>query len=205
MSSNINILIVEDEPIIAEDISDFLTEKGYGVAGICYTVNNTLTFLDRQQADLVLLDINLGKGAEGIEIARMLSKKQKVPFIFLTSYTDKKTIDQAKRTYPMGYIPKPIDFNSLFTTIEISLFNFSKMLFSANLDIAVINQNLLSQITQKEFDVLSGIYKGRNNKQIAEENFVSVNTIKTHIKNLYDKLNVHSRSELLARIRALSG
>ncbi len=203
MSSNINILVVEDEPIIAEDIAGFLLEKGYGVAEICYAQEDAIDFLNQNNPDLVLLDINLEGNSEGIEIAKYISKNKNIPFIFLTSYTDKKTIDEAKQTHPMGYISKPIDFNSLFSTIEISLFNFSKMLMNGNLDLDKINTNLLSKITTKEFDVIKGIYNGRNNKQIAEDTFVSVNTVKTHIKNIYDKLNVHSRSELLAMVRSM--
>ncbi len=201
MHSNINILVVEDEPIIAEDIISFLDDKGYSVAENCYTKENALSFLKANEPDIVLLDINMGQGTEGIEIARYLSNHKNIPFIFLTSYTDKTTIDQAKLTHPMGYISKPIDFKSLYSTIEISLYNFSKMLLRMQPEMDQLNRNLLSPITRKEFDILIAIYGGRNNKQIAEEQFVSINTVKTHIKNLYDKMNVHSRSELLAKVR----
>jgi len=201
MSSNINVLIVEDEPIIAEDISGFLMDKGYSIAEVCYSKDDAIQYLNEHTPDLVLLDINLDGADEGIEIATYISKNKNLPFIFLTSYTDKKTIDKAKLTYPMGYISKPIDFNSLFSTMEISLFNFSKIILNVSLELDKINKGMISPITKNEFLVLEGIYGGRNNKQISEEQFISVNTVKTHIKNIYEKLNVHSRSELLAKIR----
>jgi len=204
MTSNLNILIVEDEPIIAEDISGFLIDKGYSVADVCYSKKEALDYLDQHTPDLALLDINLDHHDEGIDIGHFISNNKKLPFIFLTSYTDKNTIDKAKLTHPMGYISKPINFNSLFSTIEISLFNYSKMLISSGLDLKRLNHKLISPVTRKEFDVLEGIYKGRNNKQIAEEHFISINTAKTHIKNLYNKLNVHSRSELLAKVRSIA-
>lgn len=203
MSSNINILVVEDEPFIAEDIAGYLMDKGYSVAEICYNKEDAIRFLKTNNPDLILLDINLKSGMEGIEIAKFISKNKSLPFIFLTSYTDKKTIDQAKLTHPMGYISKPISFESLFSTIEISLFNFSKIILNVHLELEKINKGLIAPITKKEFIVLEGIYGGRNNKQIAEEQFVSINTVKTHIKNLYEKMNVHSRSELLAKVRSV--
>lgn len=201
MSANINIFIVEDEAIIAEDIIFSLQERGYTVLGNSYSKEAALDFLNQNNPDIALLDINLGKGNEGIEIGQYLSSDKDIPFIFLTSYSDKLTIDKAKLTHPMGYITKPIDFNSLYSTIEIALYNYSRMLIHKTPNIDQLNKQLLSPITKKEFDVLIAIYEGKNNKQIAEHQFVSINTVKTHIKNLYEKLNVHSRSELLAKIR----
>ncbi len=203
MNSEVNILLVEDDLIIAEDISSFLFEKGYHVLEICYTKEQAVKALNTFSVDLALLDINLGKGNEGIELAHFINRNKNIPFIFLTSYSDKTTIDQAKTSHPLGYITKPIDFNSLFSTIEIALFNFSKTLSKHQLNLDHLNQALLATITQKEFDMLQAIYSGKNNQQIAKENYVSINTVKTHIRNLYDKLQVHSRSELLAKVRLM--
>ena len=203
MDNEVNILVVEDDLIIAEDISSFLIDKGYQVLENCYTKEQGLKALTTFPVDLALLDINLGKGNEGIELAQFINKNKKIPFIFLTSYSDKATIDQAKTSHPSGYITKPINFNSLFSTMEIALFNFSKTLSQQQPDLDRLNQAMLTTITQKEFDMIIAIYSGKNNQQIAKENYVSINTVKTHIRNLYDKLAVHSRSELLAKIRLI--
>ena len=67
----------------------------------------------------------------------------------------------------------------------------------------MINDKLLAKLTEKEFEILSEMYEGKTNKQMSEAHFISINTIKTHIKNIYDKLDVHSRTETMAKLRTL--
>ena len=73
------------------------------------------------------------------------------------------------------------------------------------LSLSKVNDSLLSPLTQKEFEVLKAIYEGKTNGQMAEEMFVSVNTIKTHVKSIYEKLDVKSRVTALAKLRTLLG
>lgn len=199
--ANIQVLIVEDEPLIAEDICEYLSNVDYSVLDIAYNKSQALKALERQTPDMILLDINLGGNLDGIEIAHLINQKYQAPFIFLTSYAHKSIIDQAKVTRPMGYIVKPFTEKDLFSSIEIALYNFSQNAQPHNLNMERINQFLLSPITEKEFQALQGIYQGLTNKQMAEKQFVTVNTIKTHLQNLYDKLGVHSRSEVLVQLR----
>ena len=79
---NIKILIVEDEPIIAEDISDFLLEKGYSISNIAYHKEAAMQALHSTPPDAVLLDINLSGGQEGIELAAYISQNIHIPFLF---------------------------------------------------------------------------------------------------------------------------
>ena len=127
----------------------------------------------------------------------------KIPFVFLTSYADKATLERAKHTNPMGYIVKPFNEKDLFATLEIALFNYSQRQHPISLNLDVLNERLLSQLTAKEFDILKDIYEGRTNNQMAERNFISVNTVKSHIKKIYDKLDVHSRSQAIVKIREM--
>ena len=66
-----------------------------------------------------------------------------------------------------------------------------------------LNQLIANPLTQKEFDVLKSLYEGKTNQQLADEQFVSVNTVKTHIKNIYEKLDTHTRSETIALLNQL--
>ena len=68
-------------------------------------------------------------------------------------------------------------------------------------NLATLNKHILSVISEREFDVLLAIYEGKTNQQMADSLFVSVNTIKTHISNLYIKLDVASRTAAIAKIR----
>lgn len=199
----IRVLIVEDDPIIAEDIKEMLSNVNYSTLGVAYDKTDAIEMIDRLKPDLVLLDINLEGNYEGFEIADQINKKRKIPFIYLTSYSGKEILEKAKYTMPMGYIVKPFNESELFSTIEISLFNFSKFLLPIELNRNNINQLIPNELTQREFEILLGLYEGKTNIQLADSQFVSVNTVKTHIKNIFEKLNTHTRSETIAFLNEL--
>jgi len=115
------ILISEDEVIIAEDIAASLEELGYETCAID-SGEDTLDMIRETQPDLVLLDINLRGKADGVEIGAQIRAEFNIPFIYLTAYADKATIDRAKKTQPDGFLIKPFDETSLRSTIEIALY-----------------------------------------------------------------------------------
>lgn len=201
--STIRVLIVEDDPIIGEDIRDMLTNVNYSALDVAYDKEDAIEQIDAQQPDLVLLDINLNGKFEGFEIADHINKTRKIPFIYLTSYSGKEILEKAKPTLPMGYIVKPFNERELYSNIEVALYNFSKFLLPVELNAEAINSKIPTALTQKEFEVLEGLYEGKTNQQLADSQFVSVNTIKTHIKNIYEKLNTHTRSETLRLVHSL--
>ena len=203
--SDIKVFIVEDEPLIAEDIAACLKRKEYRVAGIAYEAADVLPELSKQLPDIVLIDINLNGGQEGIVLADRINKELQLPFVYLTSYSDKNTLELAKGTGPSGYIVKPFTEAGLCATLEIALHNHTvknKHLYP-DLNLVKINQHLPSPLSLREFDVLQLIYEGCSNQQIADKLFVSTNTIKVHIKNAYLKLDSISRSTTIARLREL--
>lgn len=118
------ILVVEDEFIIAEDISETLRSLGYEVVGNAMNFYEAIKFLDEKTTDLVLVDINLGDKKDGIDVGTSIKETYKLPFIFITSHADKTTVDRAKHLKPNGYLVKPFDKNDLYTSIEIALSNF---------------------------------------------------------------------------------
>ncbi|MFM6923977.1 MAG: LytR/AlgR family response regulator transcription factor [Ferruginibacter sp.] len=121
----VKILVVEDELIIAEDICNMLKKIGYVVIGNAMDANEATEILNRESTDLVLLDINLSGKKDGIMFAEEINAKYKVPFIFITSYTDGPTIERAKKVGPANYLVKPFKQEQLYTAIEIALFNIA--------------------------------------------------------------------------------
>lgn len=201
----VRVLIVEDEPLIAEDIATVLKNNDFMVSAVVYSKEDALQELKNNQPDLVILDINLNGGEEGIEIANVINEKYFLPFVYLTSYSDKITLLHAKNTQPAGYIVKPFSDAGLYATLEIAVYNHaqkSKQLFP-ELKPDIINGRLHTVLSDREFDVVKLIYDGKTNNQIAEILFVSVNTIKAHIKNIHQKLETDSRSTVIARLRQL--
>ena len=120
------ILIVEDESLVAMDMADMLTRLGYEVLPNAMGYNDAVSVLDTKAPDLVLVDINLSGTKTGIDLAQLLHDKYKLPFIFITSHTDKQTVNQAAATLPYGYLVKPFDSGDLFTCIEIALTNYTE-------------------------------------------------------------------------------
>lgn len=204
--NDINILIVEDEPLIAEDIASILNSADYEVAGIVYEKSELVRILNKNTTDLVLLDINLNGKQEGIEFANLIRSQYNIPFVYLTSYSDKNTLDNAKNTEPCGYIVKPFSEASLYTTIEVALVNFAQRmkLNTPFIHFDRINSRLITPLSDREFEVLQLIYAGKTNQQIAAELFVSINTIKKHISNAYLKIDATTRSNAIAQLRKLS-
>lgn len=199
----IRVLVVEDEPLIAEDIRETLDNIDFQVSGVAYNSDSALNQLATNTPDIVILDVNLGSEKDGIEIAEIINEKYRIPFIYLTSYADRATIDRAKHTRPMGYVVKPFDEKDLFTTLEIAVFNFNQKQPAIEFNLNKINHRLLSKLTQKEFEILTSIFEGKTNRQMSEEHFISLNTIKTHIKKIYDKLDVNTRTMAIAKLRDL--
>lgn len=121
----VRILIVEDEPLIAEDLRAHLEELGYEVCATCDNALDAMGEIASHKPDLLLLDINLGDGADGIQLAEKVKAKHRMPFIFVTSHSDKTTLERVKPLRPAGFIIKPFDENDLRTQIELALARYA--------------------------------------------------------------------------------
>ncbi|MBL0199065.1 MAG: response regulator transcription factor [Chitinophagaceae bacterium] len=205
MSNKLKILIVEDEPVIAENISIYLDNNDFEVSAIAYDSDEAFLQLKNNTPDAAILDINLESDKDGIDVAAYINKEIQIPFLFLTSYSDKNTLDKAKQVKPSGYIVKPFNERTLLASLEIAISNFASEKNSAQpgLNIEKINRHLLSPLTDREFEVAHLAYNGITNSQIAEQTFISLNTIKTHLKSIYLKTDANTRYGLIVRLRQL--
>lgn len=118
-----NILVVEDEIIIANVLEKYINDFGYNCAGIAVDAEEAIFLIENRKIDLVLLDIKISGKKTGIDIAKIINDKYNIPFIFLTAHTDLKTMNPAKTTMPAGYLPKPVNKQTLRTSIEIVLYS----------------------------------------------------------------------------------
>ena len=196
------ILIVEDEPAIAHDIAAILSSNGYNVCGIAHSSTKAMDYLVTKSPDIALLDISIKGDKDGIDIAHIIKKKHNIPFVFLTSFADKDTIERVKETAPYGYIVKPFKERDLAPAIEVALLRKSTETKSFP-SIEQINSALPSSITSMEYQVVQLIWKGLKNQEIADELYLSINTIKTHISNLYAKTDTNSKGAIISFIRSV--
>lgn len=118
----IRILVVEDERIVAKDINNSLNNLGYEVTSVLSSGEEALIKVEEDKPDLILLDIVLKGELDGIETAKIIRSKYRIPIIYLTAYEDPNTLDRAKQTDPLGYILKPFEERDLNTTLEIALY-----------------------------------------------------------------------------------
>ena len=107
------ILIVEDEAIVALDLSLQLADLGYAVAGVAASGEQAIALVATQVPDLILMDVRLQGQLDGIETAQQIRAGHDIPVIFLTSHSDADTVQRAARTAPYGYLTKPYQLKEL--------------------------------------------------------------------------------------------
>jgi PAS domain S-box-containing protein len=115
------ILVVEDEQIVAADIRQRLNALGYAVPAVFASGEEAIARIEEIHPDLMLLDIVLRGDIDGVETARTIRARHDIPIIFLTAYTDDRTVQRAKETEPLGYLLKPFDERELRFAIEVAL------------------------------------------------------------------------------------
>jgi DNA-binding LytR/AlgR family response regulator len=115
------ILIVEDEMIIAADLSLQLTKLGYQVIGIQTHGEDALKTVDQNRPDIVIMDIVLSGEMNGIQAAQIIHDKYNIPIIYLTSNADDATFQKAKATKPYAFISKPFRREDLSRAIELTI------------------------------------------------------------------------------------
>jgi CheY-like chemotaxis protein len=117
-----NILIVEDEAIVAHDLSSKLTNMGYVIVGTANTGREAIELTAKLEPDVVLMDIRLPGEIDGIQAAGEIYENNKTPVIYVTAYADDDTLRRARETHPAGYVLKPFDPRNLYVAIEMALY-----------------------------------------------------------------------------------
>ena len=166
-------MIVEDEIIVAKDIQRILKKLGYEAFDPFSQGKKALDAIEKLCPDLILLDINLkGSELDGIQVAEQIHQSYQIPFIFLTAFSDKPTLEKAKLTEPYGYIIKPFEEDDIRTAIEVAYYKYTKDLEIQNkgnrfaialdsLDVAVIITDASEKIIfmNKMAETLTGSLK----------------------------------------------
>lgn len=190
--SELRILIVEDDPIIATDIKSLLRNEGFQVVGHAKNAIRAYDLLISTNPNFIILDIHLGTGPSGIDVAEVIHSKYNLPYIFLTSFSDQNTLTAAQEQGPYGYLVKPFQEKTLLTTISIAWSNHQRQATKNQLNF----DKLEISLTTKEKEICQLLFSGDSYKQICETLAFSMNTLKFHVKNIYSKLGVSGRAEL---------
>jgi PAS domain S-box-containing protein len=116
-----NIMVVEDEGLVAMELKEELESMGYFVSYTADSGEDALKNLITARPDVILMDIQLKGDIDGIQTAQQIFSEYKIPIIYLTAYSDEKTLSRARESEPYGFLIKPFSERTLYTTIEMAL------------------------------------------------------------------------------------
>jgi DNA-binding NarL/FixJ family response regulator len=198
-SDVVRIAIIEDDRTIREGYQYLLSNMPqYQVCMACGSVEAALETLEEDLPDIVLLDIQL-PGLGGIDaLPRIKALLPAAKVIMLTAYEDPELIFKALSNGASGYLSKSIPAARLIDAIkDIVEGGGSFSAGIARLIIEAFQKNTQTPLTKREEEVLQLVADGKSRTQIARHLFVDIETVKTHIKNVYAKLDVHSRADAI--------
>ncbi|WP_221892338.1 GGDEF domain-containing response regulator [Teredinibacter haidensis] len=175
-----NILIVEDEAVVARDIEQQLSLAGYNVLARVASGEDALTAAQELRPDLILMDIQIHGSMDGIDVAQLIKNKFSIPVVFLTAYSADEVISRAKLTEPYGYILKPFSSRELYTVISMALYKHKaehKILEVAQYSQIIMENMVESVITTDKFGQIKTFNAAAKRDFCYELNEISQNSI----------------------------
>ena len=216
----IKILIVDDHPMVREGLSHMLNNcEEITVAGSCGNSEEALAKAHLVDPDIILMDIKM-EGINGIETAKqVLAQKPGIKVIFLTIFEDTESIRLAMQSGAAGYLLKHVSRHNLIDTIkrvysgetiiDQSVFrqivNDYTRLSKKHTDIKPLKREEEPvELTPREQEILRHLVRGLTNKEISTATNLAVDTVKTHLRNIYRKLQVKNRTQAISMAMKLS-
>ena len=204
----INVAIVEDNNTIRDGLAALINgTSGYSCVGGFSDCESFLTKINTLKIDVVLMDIGL-PGMSGIEgISKSKKLKPELNILMLTVYEDNQTVFKALCAGACGYLVKKTPPARLLEAIKDAFDGgapMSSLIARQVIDIFKQTQGKQKDetdidLSSREKEVLTSLSDGNNYQEIADQLFISVDTVRHHIKNIYRKLHVHSQSEAVAK------
>lgn len=197
----ITVSIVEDDKLIREALKDMLNEaEGFQCIGSYNDCESAIEQLNRNKPCVMLMDIEL-PGMSGIEgVKKIKERYPKIDIIMLTVHEDLSLVFKALSAGACGYLDKSASEEKILDSIKEIYDGGAPMSYKiAKLIVSSFQKKPDTILTGREYDVLDLLCKGHSYKEIAYQLFISVGTVRHHIKNIYYKLHVHSKSEAVAK------
>jgi DNA-binding NarL/FixJ family response regulator len=203
---SIRIAIVEDEKAVRDGLKLLIDgTEGYKCVALYPNAEEALREIFDVEPDVVLMDIHL-PGMSGIECVRRLKKEDPdFQIVMLTVYEDDEEIFKSLAAGAHGYILKktpPAKLLEAITEVHNGGSPMSSQIARRVVDFfqtKEVNSKQTDKLTEREQEILSFLSKGYRYKEIADVLCISIETVRTHIRNIYEKLHVHSRTEALLK------
>lgn len=181
------LLIIEDDAIIAKDLKMTLESAGFIVCGILNGSENIIEEIERLDPDIILSDIYIKNQNTGIEILKTIQEKEPKPLIFISAYSTNDIIEHINGIKHDGFIVKPFTDAQVIATVKLVASKHNP-------------NNLDLNLSCREKEIMQLMINGLNTSEIASHLYISPHTVKSHRKNIYEKLEVTSISQLILKI-----
>ncbi|NVK53795.1 MAG: response regulator transcription factor [Flavobacteriaceae bacterium] len=194
-----SVVIIEDYEILLNSFTEIVnTSSEYYVKGAFTNCEQALNIIENLQPDIVLIDITL-PGMSGLEGIPLIKEKcPKTLILVITVHENSEFVFKALYVGAIGYVTKTTGANSLINFLDIMVKGGAPMSINiARMVVESFQVKNINSLTKKENEVLHLLSKGKSYISIAESLDVKLNTIKYHIRNIYEKLHVTSKDELI--------
>lgn len=202
----INVILYEDNPQLREGLSMLLNgSEGFEVIGAFKNCNNVVSEVEALKPHVILMDIDMPgtNGIEGLKLIRQMNTDVKI--LMLTVFDDNKNVFEAVRNGANGYLLKKTPPAKLLEYIQEAHTGGAPMSSSIATQVLKMFSQVHSAVnsdyhlSEREKQVLQWLVNGYSYKMIAAEMFISIDTVRSHIKKIYEKLHVNSKSEAVAK------
>lgn len=195
----IRVILVDDHPVVRAGLRSVIDAPDHiAVIGEASTGDEALELVDELAPDVVLCDLRLGEGIDGIEVTKRLNARPSKPAVLiLTTFDNDSEIVAALNAGAAGYLLKDINPEDISTAIEKASRGETYLPPEISSKVVAAMRNPGPKLTRRERDVVKLLATGASNAQIAQELFVTEATVKSHLVNVFTKLGVESRSRAI--------
>ena len=204
----IRVALIDDHPIFVAGLKQLLESDGrYEVQAVARSSEEAVESINFNEIDVALVDVNM-PGGSGIELLKAIKRQSKsCRVIMLTVEEDEETINRAIKEGAQGYILKQESPEHLLRAIQAC--TDGEILLSSHVYARMVDRIrktsppemeksiIYNKLTKREIEITRLVVQGKNNRQIAQELYISESTVKNHISNIMDKLSVKNRIELV--------
>lgn len=197
--NKINVVIVEDDKTIRDGYTYLINSSlNFKIINSYANAEAAIANLNSDKPDVLLLDIEL-PGISGINaIPKIRNLLPKVYIIMLTVYDNEETVFNALTKGANGYLTKNSNTDKIIDAIQEVVDGGAPMSINiAKIVIKSFHKNQNSPLTKRETEILEQIANGKSRSKIAKDMFIDLETVKSHLKNIYSKLDVHSREDAI--------
>ncbi len=198
-----SVLIVDDHPVVRSGLRTLLAAApGIEVVGEAADGATAIRLAREVAPDVVLCDLRLGDGIDGVGVARELVSRQGPAVVILTTYDHDTDIVRAVEAGAAGYLLKDAGLDQIIRAVQGAAAGETVLFEAMTARVVDTMRSAPKALSDREREVLTLVGEGLSNRQIAKRLFVSEATVKTHLSHVYDKLAAPSRTAAVAAARA---